>query len=197
MTTPNNTDVTGHYTGDLLERWDIGKSAFYDRLKYLGIQLEKGSSNKGYLTDEQVKFMDELDSHIKKTGKMEGFNNSSLVKNNDSNLVQSSDNNSLATGNEDEYSLTSPDEIAVETEEPDDGFDMDDAFRVGAEIKTRRLAMPNLMALAIADELTEEDLPPDLQQKLNAVREAVNPKWKPEGVAKQYVERMRQKRRSG
>ena len=197
MTTPSNTDVNVHYTGELLKRWGIARTALYERLKYLGSQLEKGPSNKGYLTDEQVKLMDELDSHIKKTGKMEGFNSSSLIKTNDSNLVQSSDNNSLGKGNKDEYSLTSPDEIVVKTEEPDDGFEMDDAFRVGAEIKTRRLAMPDLMALAIADELTEEDLPSDLQQKLNAVREAVNPKWKPDGVAKQYVERMRQKRRSG
>ena len=181
MTTLSNTDVTGHYTTDLLQRWDIGKSAFYDRLKYLGLQLLKDSSNKGYLTDEQVKLMDELDSHIKKTGKMEGFNNSTLVKTNDNNLVESSQ----------EITSTQTEDIYVEPEQPTEQLDVNGLMRGAAELKAREVAMPDLVKRAVADQMTEEDLPEDLKEKVNLAREAANPKFTPTEVASQLLNQWR------
>ncbi len=168
MNQPSNTDVALHHTGSLLERWQISRPTLYNRLKYLGIQLMKGSSNKGYLTDEQVKLMDELDSHIKKTGKMEGFQSSYLVKTDDNNLVEASQE--ITETHEDIY---------VEPEQPTEQFDINGLVRDAAELKAREVAMPDLVKRAVADQMTEEDLPEDLKEKVNLAREAANPKFTP------------------
>ncbi len=170
----SNTGVTLHPTANLLERWQISRPTLYDRLKYLGLQLMKDSSNKGYLNDEQVKLMDELDSHIKKTGKMQGFNNSALVKTKDNNLAESSQE--ITETHEDIY---------VEPEQPTEQFDVHGLMRGAAELKAREVAMPDLVKRAVADQMTEEDLPEDLKEKVNLAREAANPKFTPTEVASQ------------
>jgi hypothetical protein len=64
------------------ERWNLKSSAFYERLKYLGIQTIK-QGRKSYLDDEQISRLDELDEYIQEHGSMEGFgdtNSNALVK---------------------------------------------------------------------------------------------------------------------
>jgi hypothetical protein len=51
------------------------------------------------------------------------------------------------------------------------------------KLQARELATPDLAIRAIADRMTEEDLPDDLKEKVEAVREAVNPKWTPGQLA--------------
>ena len=181
MTQLTNTDATLHYTASLLERWQISRPTLYDRLRHLDIQLMKASSNKGYLTDEQVKVMDELDSHIKKTGKMEGFKSSYLVKADDHNLAESSQ----------EISQTPTEDIYVEPEQPTEQFEVNRLMRGAAELKAREIAMPDLVKRAVADQMNERDLPEDLQEKVNLAREAANPKFTPTEVASQLLNQWR------
>ncbi|MEY4518856.1 MAG: hypothetical protein RLZZ499_1455, partial [Cyanobacteriota bacterium] len=47
---------------------------------------------------------------------------------------------------------------------------------------------------AIADRMSEDDLPEDLKQKVEAVREAVNPKWTPADLADSILSQYRSSR---
>jgi len=56
----------------ICEELGIEKSTYYNRLKYL--EIEPSRDDEGpYLTQEQVGLMQELNEHIRKTGKMRGF----------------------------------------------------------------------------------------------------------------------------
>jgi hypothetical protein len=51
-----------------------------------------------------------------------------------------------------------------------------DIYREAAELKAQQLITPDLMKLYIAANISEENLPLDLQQTVIAAREAANPK---------------------
>ncbi|WP_199194140.1 hypothetical protein [Pleurocapsa sp. CCALA 161] len=67
-------------------------------------------------------------------------------------------------------------------------------LRQAAQLKARELATPELAIRAIADRMTEEDLPEDLKQKVEAVREAVYPKWTPGQLADSILSQYRSQR---
>jgi hypothetical protein len=166
-----------------MEKYGIKRDAYYDRLKFLGIKHQKDSANRCYLTDDQVNLMDELDSYIRKNGKMEGFvhhnseeNSGAMVKSENTAIEQSSEN------------------IYVEPEDPIDNFDINKLIRKAAQLKARELATPDLAIRAIADRMSEDDLPEDLKQKVEAVREAVNPKWTPAELADRILSQYRSNR---
>ncbi len=74
---------------ELLAKYNIKREAYYARLRFLGIKARKDSSKRTYLTEDQVALLDALDAHIRKTGKMEGFepnNGAALVKSASSDL---------------------------------------------------------------------------------------------------------------
>jgi hypothetical protein len=58
---------------DIQEMFGIKKVAYYNRLKYLGIEAQKDEQGKPYLDSQQVKLLQALHEHINETGKMEGF----------------------------------------------------------------------------------------------------------------------------
>ena len=64
-------------------------------------------------------------------------------------------------------------------------------MRSAAELKARELAMPHLVKKAVAERMTEDDLPDDLKEKVAAVREAANPKYTPAEVASNLLEQWR------
>ena len=88
----------------------------------------------------------------------------------------------------------SPENIYVEPEDPIDNFDINKLLRKAAQLKTRELATPDLAIRAIADRMSEDDLPEDLKQKVEAVREAVNPKWTPAELADRILSQYRSSR---
>ena len=166
---------------ELMSEFNIKKDTYYDDLKYLGIKPEKDSEGKPYLTNEQAEQFRALRSHVNNTGKREGFTNSSIVKVDDSNLVESSNNNS-------------EEDIYVEAENPLDNLNVNQLLRKAAQLKARELATPELAIRAIADRMTEDDLPDDLKQKVFAVRIAVNPKWTPADLADSILSQYRSSR---
>ena len=169
---------------DIQEMFGIKQRAYYNRIKYLGIEAHKDSLGKPYLDSEQVQLLQALHEHINETGKMEGFNIGALVKVTDSNLAQSTKNN-LPEKTE---------EIYVEPASPTAQFDLNQLMRSAAELKAREIAMPALVKRAIADKMTEQDLPEDLQEKVNLAREAADPKFTPVSVADALLNQWRSNR---
>jgi hypothetical protein len=166
---------------DIQEMFGIKKVAYYNRLKYLGIEANKDEQGKPYLDSEQVKLLQALHEHINETGKMEGFINNAIVKVDDSAAIASTNNNS-------------EENIYVKPAEPTEQFDLNLLMRDAAELKAREIAMPALVKRAIADKMTEEDLPEDLQEKVNLAREAANPKYTPASVADDLLNQWRSNR---
>ena len=78
-------------------------------------------------------------------------------------------------------------EIYVEKDEETANFNRDLMIRAGAKLKAKELAIPHLITRAIADEFTEETLPSDLKQKVRLAREAANPKYMPQQIAKSLL----------
>jgi hypothetical protein len=166
---------------DIQEMFGIKKVAYYNRLKYLGIEANKDEQGKPYLNSEQVELLQALHEHINETGKMEGFMNNAIVKVDDSAAIASTNNNPQEN-------------IYVQPEAPTAQFDMNQLMQEAAALKARELAMPALVKRAIADKMTEEDLPEDLQEKVNLAREAANPKYTPVSVADALLNQWRSNR---
>lgn len=164
---------------EICEVLGIGKSTYYDRLKYLGIKASKDGDG-AYLNEEQMKRMEELNEHIKETGKMEGFRDSS-------GQLAVSESSGLAS------TLNIPVQPEIPgIEEDEDG--LEELIREAAELKVQQAAMPELIKLHLAAGMSEDDLPADLKAKLQAVRDAANPKQSAATIAQQLLQRHRQNR---
>ncbi|MEG3939876.1 hypothetical protein QT995_17160 [Microcoleus sp. S36b_A3] len=162
---------------EICEVLGIGTSTYYNRLKYLGIEASKDADG-AYLNAEQMKLMEELNEHIKETGKMKGFRDSG---------------GQLAVS--ESSGLASALDIPVQPEIPgsdEDGDGLEELIREAAELKVQQAAMPELIKLHLAAGMTEDDLPADLKAKLQAVRDAANPKQSAATIAQQLLQRHRQ-----
>jgi hypothetical protein len=177
--TPNSIPPDSIRPEILMEELGIKKSAYYNDLTYLGIIPHKDLEGKPYLTKDQADGVRALRLHISENGQRNGFDNSSMVKVDDSKDLASTNNNE-------------PD-IYVQPQDPQENLDIDRLMRSAAELKAREIAMPDLVKRAVADKMTEEDLPEDLREKVEAVREAVTPKWTPEGIADNLLTQWRKK----
>lgn len=166
---------------DLMSELGIKKDTYYKDLECLQIKAEKDSEGKAYLTFEQAEQVRSLRRHVTNTGKREGFVNSSIVKVDDSTAIASTNNNPSEN-------------IYVQPASPTEQFDLNGLMRDAAELKAREIAMPALVKRAIADKMTEEDLPEDLQEKVNLAREAANPKFTPVSVADTLLSQYRSNR---
>ena len=159
---------------ELMAELGIKKDAYYKDLKYLDITPDKDSEGKAYLTNEQADRIKALRNHVVETGKRSGFDSSSIVKVDDSNEMVSNN-------------TETEEDIYVKPEEPTVTFDFNQLMRTAQEVKLRELATPDLLIRGLANQMTEEDLSPDLKEKLAAVREAVNPKWTPAELASKIL----------
>ncbi len=172
--TQNSVPTNAIRPDELMEELDIKKDAYYKDLNYLDITPDKDSEGKCYLTIEQADEIRALRNHVNETGKRNGFDNSSIVKVDDSNELVSN-------------SREAENEIYVKPEEPTVTFDFNQLMRGAQEVKLRELATPDLLIRGLANQMTEDDLPEDLKEKLAAVREAVNPKWTPAELASKIL----------
>ena len=162
----------------ICERLGIGTSTYYNRTKYL--EIEPSRDDEGpYLTQEQMNEMEELNEHIKKTGKTRGFRGGGELA--------ISENSELASG------LEIPE---VETENFDQIDDEMLSRLIGeaGELKVRQVAMPDLVRLHLANSMTEEDLSDAQREKIKAIRDAADPKPNAAAsIAQQLLQRHRQK----
>jgi hypothetical protein len=163
----------------------IKKTPYYERLRFLGIKAERDEEGT-YLNAEQMKLMQDLDKHIRQTGKMEGFQGGGQLA-----LSESS---GLAS------TLEVPE---VELPEVEANFaQMDDEslgqlIEEAGDLKTQQIAMPHLVKLHLANSMTEEDLSDEQRAKLKAVREAANPKQNAAAIASNLLTKYRATRRGG
>lgn len=171
---------------DLMAELDIKKSTYYGDLEYLDIKAEKDENGKSYLTNDQAEKIRALRSHVSKTGRRTGFEYAPLAVSNNNELAINSDNN-----------IEKTEDIYVEPEEPTANFDINNLMRAAAELKTRELATPDLIVRELANRMDENDLPEDLQEKLNTAREVANPKWTPADIAGQLLNQHRQLKAQG
>jgi hypothetical protein len=158
----------------ICEELSIEKSTYYNRLKYLEIEPSRDDDGT-YLTQEQMKLMQELNEHIKKTGKMRGFRGGGELA--------LSENSGLA--------LEIPEQPDIPGTQEDDRAGLEELIREAAELKVQQAAMPELIKLHLAAGMTEDDLPADLKAKLQAVREAANPKQNAAAIASNLLAKYR------
>jgi hypothetical protein len=161
------TELSTKWRSDqICEALSIEKSAYYNRLKYL--EIEPGRDDEGsYLNAEQMKRMEELNEHIRKTGKMRGFRGSG----------------ELALSESSGLAWEIPEQPEIPGTQEDDRDGLEELIREAAELKVQQMAMPELVKLHLAAGMTEDDLPDDLKAKLEAVREAANPNPKQNAAA--------------
>ena len=164
---------------ELMEELGIKKDSYYRDIRFLNIKPIRDEEGKVWLTPEDAERIKHLRSYLDENGKRAGF--SGIVK---------SDNNSALAPNSSSSELTQED-IYVEPEQPTEQFDVNGLMRGAAELKAREVAMPDLVKRAVADQMTEEDLPEDLKEKVNLAREAANPKFTPTEVASQLLSQWR------
>ncbi len=198
-----------HFTPDeIIQKYGIKKTAYYERLKFLGIKAAKDGEGKAYLTLEQVELLDLLHEHIINGGTMDGFE---LNPGEEKPVVQSTndvDDNAesggqLAVKGSSELAASKsnsspqPDSVIeqkIPETQPNFSEGMDGIIRKAAEIKAQGLAMPDLVALQLSSQMTFDDLPADLQQKVTAVKEAASPKMNPASVASDLLAQYRASR---
>ena len=161
----------------ICERLGIEKSAYYNRLKYLEIEPSRDDDGT-YLNAEQMKLMQELNEHIKKTGKMRGFRGGGELA--------ISENSDLASA------LEIPEVEAENLDQMDDEM-LGQLISDAGELKLQQVAMPELIKLHLAAGMTEEDLSDEQKEKLRAIREAATPKSNAAAsIAQKMLQRHRQ-----
>lgn len=172
----NSTEKQTFRPDEVMSKLGIKKSKYYEILNELSIKAFKDSTGKSYLIEGQVEEIEAYLSGNPQIAEDEDLDNSSLVVADDNNLAISANN------------------ICVEHRDPIKNIEEDRLVRNAAQLKARELAAPDLVVRAIADRMTEEDLPEDLKEKVEAVRESVNPKWTPESLADGILARYRSSR---
>ncbi len=170
---------------DLEEILGITKSTYYKDIEYLNIKIKKDNNNCAWISNHDLQRIKELRKYVKDNGRRNGFEDlerGNLIVSNNNNITKSSNRKNEIQSNQ---------EIYVEPENPTENIDTDYLVRKGAELKARELAMPHLVVRAIADEITEEELPEDLQQNVEDAREVASPKFTPADIASSILKSYR------
>lgn len=187
--TQNSTLTDRHYREEICELIQIKKDTYYKRVKFLGLEAHRDEDKRTYLDDEQFQLMCDLDSHVANTGKMEGFTS---TKSDESRALTTMESKGIATN--DQSAPLATEEIYVEPEEPTANMDVDGLVRGAKELAAQNMAMGNLVKLSLAQQMSFDDLDPDLQEKVNAANEAANPKHQPASIASQLLAQYRSNR---
>jgi hypothetical protein len=158
---------------DLMEELGIKKDAYYSYLKYLDIKAQKDGTGKAYLEPEEASRIRALRAHVLQTGKIEGFEETALATSKEAGLGEGS---------------------VWEQEPPPDTTDFERLIRQAQELAAQNMAMGDLVVAQLAQQMTYDDLAPDLQGKLRDVREATRPKATPAEIANRVLHQWRSQR---
>jgi hypothetical protein len=165
---------------DLWDRYQIKKDAYYARIKFLGIKPKRDSNKRVYLTEEQVKDLDALHSHIEKTGKMEGFDS-----NNDS-----AEESALVRAETREIAAGASSMIDRPTAPVEAGQPHPDQFAALVRSAAEYAAGMELAKYTIASKFQENPdlLPDDLKQQVEEAKRQTAPKSQnPKAIAQQFL----------
>ena len=198
MVTSNTTTFS---RDELCERWGIKTTQYYERLRSLNLDSK-------HLTASDIEHLDQLDAHIKGGGKIKDFaasENSGSTERSPNVTQSESAIRSFGTGFANapttEPNAIAPRETTVEPDEanteelaipdppPEPETPESEIFRHAAELKAYYATHPDLVALHLASQMGEDDLPPDLAAKVYEVREAAHPKPNQRDVAAAILQR--------
>ncbi len=158
---------------DLMAELGIKKDAYYSYLKHLDIKAQKDGSGKAYLEPHQADRIRALRAHVLATGKIDGF-----------------EETALATAEESGLGDTPP----WSNDIPQDTPDLERLIRQAQELAAHNMAMGDLVVAQLAQQMTFDDLAPDLQGKVTEVREATRPKANPAEIASRILGQWRSQR---
>jgi hypothetical protein len=159
---------------DLMAELGIKKDAYYTYLKHLDIKAQKDGSGKAYLTSQQADRIRALRLHVVATGKIDGYEETALAT-------------SEAAGLGDAPPWAGP---TPESDTPD----MERLIRQAQELAAHNMAIGDLVVAQLAQQMTYDDLAPDLQGKVTEVREATRPKANPAEIASRILLQWRSQR---
>lgn len=177
-TTQNSDVMTQIRPDDLMAELGIKKDAYYGDLKFLGIKPSKDEKGKVYLEEEQANLVRALRSYMSNNeGKREGFQ---------------VEGGALAATDAGEVvgSFHPPEQ----EEDPSTGFDEEALYMEAAELAGHRMTMGEQVVLALASQMTYEDLPESVRSKVDGVRSATVPKFQPEAIASNLLSKWRGQR---
>lgn len=187
MTDQNSAQSDMIRPDDLMQELGIKKDTYYADLNYLEIKASKDENGKAYLTNDQAIRVRELRSHVTETGKREGFA-SSMTDDIKGDLVHGQSSQEMAAFKEEaeEVDLEIPQAEPEEYEE-----NLEHLIHEAAKLKMQNLSAPHLVKLHLAQQMSEEDLPPEMREKVQQVRDAANPKFQPSSVASNLLSQWR------
>jgi hypothetical protein len=178
----DSTEGTTYRPEQVMELLGIKQQAYYNRINFLNIEVAKDNSRKAFLTQAQFELMEKLDQHIKTSGTMDGFILGAVAD----------VGGDLAIAGE--SGLTGEEPPAQRPEEVQPGID-EQIIRMAAQLKAQQLTMTPEIIRAIANQMTEEDLPEDLRAMVKGSREAIAPKVQPSQLASQMLSQWREQRK--
>lgn len=162
---------------DLMEELGIKKDAYYSYMKQLKLKAEKDENGKAFLTEEMANSVRAIRAHVEAGGKIEEFAVS----------------NSLVTA--DIGAIGSIDDVqpgpAPEVD-PTASFDMEAIYREASEIAAQRLTAGEQVVLAMASQMSYEDLHPVTKAKVDDVRSSARPKFNAQAIASDLMSRYRE-----
>ena len=173
----NQNSVVEHQIrpNDLMEELGIKKDAYYAYMKQLDLKAEKDENGKAFLTEEMANSVRAIRAHVEAGGKIEEFTVS----------------NSLVMSEAGAVGAMGMDMPASEAD-PADAFDMEAIYREASEIAGQRLTAGEQVVLAMASQMSYEDLHPETKAKVDTVRSSARPKFNAQVIASDLMSRYRE-----
>lgn len=159
---------------ELQDQLGIKKDAYYAYLKHLEITAEKDSNGKAYLTEDQAERIRQLRAHVVAGGKIESFD--------------PSQGTALTVAESGELEAQ-PEAVEVD---PAQGLDMEALYLEASELAAQRLTVGQQVVMAMASQMSYDDLHPTARAKVDQVRQAAHPKFNAQEVASSLLQRCRQ-----
>lgn len=159
---------------DLMEELGIKKDAYYAYLKHLNIKAHRDGEGKAYLEEDQVDRIRALRCHVQQAGKIESFDETALATAEESRLG----------GSDSPWSQDCPPDST-------DPSQLEHLIRKAQELAAQNMAMGDLVVAQLAQQMTFDDLTPELQGKVQGVREATHPKANPAEIASRIMHQWR------
>ena len=200
MTDQNSTVNNLIRPDELIAELSVGRATYYDDLKHLGIKAAKDGDGKAHLTFEQAEQVRALRSYVSKYGKRQGFNYEEFVNENNSSNSESSivkaEEQSIQTSNSSATNITiAEEEIFITEQEPTNNVDLNQVFSNAEKLAAKKFAIADLLTVELAENMTYEDLSPELRQKIDIANEAATgKKFQVKNIAQNLLKQRRMQR---
>lgn len=187
MTERNSTVEHQLRPDELMAELSIGKQTYYNYLKHLGLKAGKDSKGKAYLSQGQAKLIRDLRAHVVGGGKIETFTSNEETPKQEAAALAVADMGEL--GQLKGQAEAEAEAIRVDVSQ---GLDMVALHREASKIAAQRMTAGQKLMLAMAEQMTYEDLHPEAQAEVDQVRSAASPKFNAKELASDLLSQFRQ-----